>query len=631
MTEEQRIRQALLLLEESVPTPSRGVADEIFSQMIAELEATKSEAQQRTPERPRKRRLTWLRTRPAIAFGLAVLLIIGAASVLLIPRPRSALAVLQDAREKFKELPPYHAKTFVTADEDRSAPDFDVTWETEDWYASRTRFKSVVTASNFAAIGSPGTFRVSDGTLLGEYRADINVFTATPLDELDSPQDPAGFFNPSLQWWGSGTGEAKPSDRFFEENCTGEPGEYIGRKVTRLICPAEPRQIDLWVDDETGMLLRIQVFDVIREIRSIEFRPQFDASTFEVKPPEGAKKRWGGRGTPPPDYTVAIGNEVAARFQVLSEKIGGFQVAEVGTSGVWATVTRGGDGVTYSSELLRIDPRTGKTVASIKPSEPTFINDAVEIGRHLWVSFTANPGGEQRINRGWVQRVDLRTNKLIEPRFEMNPPPGRLAHSDGFVWTSGGKSRRVVVGRDEADFDSVSRIDTKTLEMTHLDLDGGAGSLVFHSSHLWVRTERFNRSGNDTEYFVSKVDPGSMRVVATAPLPHYPAGFPLVAGDRFIYTVTVDRSNRPYVVQLDPATAAARAEPASGEGGSVVFAGGLVWQVSFVENEVVKFDPNTLQIVGRMATGQNPTDIGAGLGSVWVTHLDGSLARIDVE
>ena len=53
--------------------------------------------------------------------------------------------------------------------------------------------------------------------------------------------------------------------------------------------------------------------------------------------------------------------------------------------------------------------------------------------------------------------------------------------------------------------------------------------------------------------------------------------------------------------------------------------------MSYLENEVVKFDPNTLQMLGRIATGQMPSGIGIGLGSVWVTHLDGTLVRIDVE
>lgn len=396
---DDELRRALRTLERV--QPPEGVADALFERLLDELA---EERVSRPAPLPRRRRLRWLQGRPVIAFGVALALLIGAAVVVLVPRPRTALAVLQEARQRFEDLPPYHATTVVRANDDASDPDFETTWETEDWHASVRRWRTLFTSGDLSFTGGPGSYRVFDGTLVGDFHAEANVFTVMPFEDLDQEFEqasPSFFFNPSLQYWSTGEeGVAgKPTDQFFEEDCTATPGRFIGRAATAIHCEAKPSDLEVWVDDETGMLLRIQWFDVIREIRTIEFRPEFPAGIFEVVPPEGAKKRWGGKGPAPPDYETAVGDEVAARYQVAQPPLGGLPVLEATPKGVWVSSPNRAENEPYRTSLVRVDPRSGKVVATLDAPLYDFVNSAAEVGDSLWVYLSERPRGDETHNR----------------------------------------------------------------------------------------------------------------------------------------------------------------------------------------------------------------------------------------
>ena len=57
-----------------------------------------------------------------------------------------------------------------------------------------------------------------------------------------------------------------------------------------------------------------------------------------------------------------------------------------------------------------------------------------------------------------------------------------------------------------------------------------------------------------------------------------------------------------------------------------------MWALNADDDAVLRLDPATLQVTGRVTVGRDPTAIAAGGGAVWVASgRDGTLTRIDPE
>lgn len=637
MTDDE-LRDALQLVERPVALPAE-FNERVLRAMLAELDA-----EHRVPALPKRRRLQVMRLRPTLGVAAALVLVILATTLVMVTRQApSALAALQEARAQFRTLPAYHARTAVSANEDAGNPDFEARWETEDWYRDRDTWRTTILASNNASIGQPGDYQVLAGGLYGQYRTEANVFTVTPVADRDDgrPDSPALFFDPSLQWWSTGgPGDpSRPSDQFFEKDCSASDATYIGREATRLHCPAEPRDIELWLDDETGMLLRISVFDITREITSIEFNPDAPAGTFDVGAPEGAKRRWGGKGTAPPEYQVPLGSDVAARYQIVAGDTAAMTVAAVSRSGIWIVVIRcGQQGCNH--QLVRVDPKTGKVIATIEPPEPAFINDVEEVDGDIWVSMTerknlsGNGGG---LETAFVQRLDLTTNRLTGRRIDTGQQGGALVAVAGELWSTGGATREVTIGPAQTQYQRVARVNPTTGQVTQIDLDGGAGgSPVAGDGFVWVATSKLNEGNpRQTDYAVVAIDPATNTVVRRLAAPGYPNLVTFANGRLYSsFQLFEAGSERWFVGSAGPTATTFSTSQIAGAGaelGPGVLAAGTLWLPSFLRDEVLKVDPASLQVTGAVATGQGPSGIGTGLGSVWVTNgKEGTLVRIDV-
>lgn len=633
---DDEIRDALRVIERPGAVAPE-LVDRVLRAMLDELAA-----EQPAPvasSRRRRRAQPWLRSPSlGIAASLVVTMALVLAAVVVTTRSApSALAAMQEARAQFRSLPAYHARTTVSDNDRGDSPDFETRWETEDWYRDRDTWRTTILTTNTASAGQPGDYQVLADGRYGEYKAENNVFTVTPVADRDDgrPRSPAFWFDPDLQWWPTDTpAGGRPSEEFFEKNCSTRDTTYLGREARKLHCPAPVRAIDLWLDKETGMLLRISVFDVIREITSIEFNPEVPPGTYAVQTPEGAKKRWGGKGTPPPEYRVALGSEVAARYRVVDGDTSGIEVAAVGRSGIWLGVIRCGQGCDH--ELHRVDPRTGKVLATIEPPDRAFIDDVVELDGQIWASMTARSADGQTTTATFLQQIDVPTGRLSGPRILTGGSGGVLA-VDGELWSTGGLTRTVTIGPAMTEYKQVARVNPATGQVTQIELAGGAiGTPIAGDGLIWVPTSQLDEQNPyQTDYAVVGIDPKTNAVVRRLTAPGYPQTVAFSGGRLYASFEVMEGASRRGLIGVADAEAAGfrTAQIARGEAGlSGVLAAGSLWIRHFEQGAVLKVDPLSLRVTATIATGRGPTGIGVGLGSVWVADFrDGTLARIDVE
>lgn len=193
----------------------------------------------------------------------------------------SAAAILERAEDRFGTVPAFRAivETVIPGRVLRAEyPDHDgsdVRLERAVSYAGPDAWRrdtlSMVPAPLWVD-GGPGSFWVWDGSALGVYRADTNDY---------EEHDVVGSFDPlgSLGWrspvWRSGCASG----------AVGSDERIAGRTVTPIDCD----DARIWVDPETGLVLRFEGSDGTSEVvSSIEIGLDFPAGTFDPGPPRGA-------------------------------------------------------------------------------------------------------------------------------------------------------------------------------------------------------------------------------------------------------------------------------------------------------------------------------------------------------
>lgn len=628
------LRDVMAVLERPAPLPPE-FTDRVLSRMIAELEGVAAPRPEPEHRRLRTPRPVW--SRPwltAVAVAAVVALVVGAVTVLSVSRAPSALAALQDARLRFDQLPAYHARTSVQDNDDARDPDLEATWETEDWRQDGTHWRTTVLASSSTAFGGPGDYRVMSPDLYGEYDASTNVFTARPGNELDASSDPSFFFDPSLQWWSTGVAgdRGQPSDAFFEESCTASSSTLIGRAATRLDCDAEPRDIEIWLDDETGLLLRISTFEIVREITSLETDPQMPEGIFDVTPPPGATRRWVGNAAPPAEYRVALGTEVAARFEVAGGRTDGLAIAQVTSTDLWLLAYRCTN--RCNVELIRVDRGSGRVLATVPSPAGTTFDDVELVDDELWAAFS-RLFEDDPTPASFVQRLDVSTNRLVGDAIETGVAGSGMASADGVLWSTSGQARAVVVGPAQTDYHALARVDVARGEVTQLDLDADAiGAPLVLGDSVWVATTKIRASDPyESDYQLVEVDRQTSEIRQRVAVASWPGS--LVTDGRRIFTLLVDSAQQSQIGALDVATGELSSVDLGAPGaafGPMAVAAGHLWIVSTAEGAVLKVDLATLEVSGSIATGPDPAGVAAAAGSVWVTHVgDGTLVRIDVD
>lgn len=608
------VATAFATLEEPI-RPRPEFAAELFARLEAELVGTPAPpVEPATPGRlAQRRRMRW-RVGLGAAAAAAVVAIVSTLVVLL-PRPDSALAVITAARSHFAELPPVHV-VYTERTNGDGKPGREQVETTDVWFAGPDRWRATVTAAANLS-DHPGDFRVTDGSLEGTFTQDPDVFSVQRLSDVDEPvlQSGIGALSPQAVWDES-RHVGIPPEEWFKNYCSAKSTTLLGREASLLTCSQE--NLRLWIDTQTGLVLKQSDPDFVRVVDSLEVSPSFAAGLFEVSAPQGAKVRWDGGLPVPPAYAAEPDGRVSATV-----RLGGATPYFLAATpdGVWVASQ-----VTPSSSdpllLQRIDPTANRVVTTLRIHDniaALFYADGT-----LWESSVYDGGS-------WVRPLDPVTGRALGPRTVVEPAGGfmgSLAFESGHLWFSGGTQRTVGAGLNAQQYNALARIDVATMRTQQFRLPGTAGGLATGFGSVWVEASPL-WAGDGKNETVLRLDPSSGRVLARFPVGDQPPTF-LVAGDRYMYiSPPVDEAHR-VVEVIDPDTNTVIAKRTRPLGG-LEFAAGRLWMTNGMDDSVQALDPRTLRVEQTVRVGRLPYHVAFAAGSLWsLSYEDNTVSRITI-
>jgi YVTN family beta-propeller protein len=241
----------------------------------------------------------------------------------------------------------------------------------------------------------------------------------------------------------------------------------------------------------------------------------------------------------------------------------------VGRGALWATsVAPGNIGQAGEDAVTRIDPATGRTVATITVRRAPL--DVAATPGAVWVT-NSGGGGDS------VARIDPQTNRVAGRPVTTGASPQSLAVGGGSLWVA------------NHDADTVTRVDLASGRVVaDIPVPSAPHRVAYGAGAAWV--------GNWHDNSVSRIDPETNRVVGSPiPIgPHHAGNLVVGAGGVW---VTSD-----YRDEADSAPQ------------DVV---------------VVRIDPQTNQAVETIAVGGHPIDVAATGGAIWVSVASpGTVLRI---
>jgi streptogramin lyase len=199
-----------------------------------------------------------------------------------------------------------------------------------------------------------------------------------------------------------------------------------------------------------------------------------------------------------------------------------------------------------------------------------------------------------------------------EPPIHVPSPFNGILYSrDGSVWVASSEANRV------------SRIDagSQSLRGAAIKVGDFPADLAMLRGELWVL--------NFGDRSLSRVDPSAGRLVGE------PVGLPgelgaLDAGAGLLWAIDC---NKGIVYGLDPRRGAVeiRAKLRAGEGlGDIAVSAGSVWVSDWASHAVLRLDPTTGRVIGRIPAGDQPEKLAGVAGDIWVSDAGaGELLRID--
>jgi DNA-binding beta-propeller fold protein YncE len=253
-----------------------------------------------------------------------------------------------------------------------------------------------------------------------------------------------------------------------------------------------------------------------------------------------------------------------------------------GYGGVWVI----GSGVIY-----RVDPATGRIVATIPVSGVGELNHIAAGAGAVWAT------SDDRGHVG-VYRIDPRTNRVTS-LIRLQPNPIGITIAFGRVWVTEPKSGPGIV----------LRIDPRTNRVSGppIRVGTGAGKIVAGSGTLWVT----NGNGNGS---VSRINPATGAVVRT--LVNIPGVTAVGAGSLWV------TPNRGGIQRVDPVTGQVTATFRLPTAVRVTFWAGSAWVSNEPPGTLIRIDPTSNRIIGKAApAGTSPTYIAATRSGLWVVDF----------
>jgi DNA-binding beta-propeller fold protein YncE len=238
----------------------------------------------------------------------------------------------------------------------------------------------------------------------------------------------------------------------------------------------------------------------------------------------------------------------------------------VGQGALWVTSVAAGDlGVAGEDAVTRIDPATGRTVATITvPRAPL---DVAATPGAVWVT-NSGGGGDS------VARIDPRTSRVAGRPVRTGASPQSLAVGGGSLWVANHDAR------------TVTRVDQASGKVvTDIPVPSEPHRVAYGAGAVWV--------GNWHDNSISKIDPTTNRVVGSP----IPIGFH--AGNLAV-----------------------------GAGGVWVTSDYRV-DAAAEDVVAVRIDPRANRAVETIAVGGHPIDIAATEDAIWVSVANpGTVLRI---
>jgi YVTN family beta-propeller protein len=288
---------------------------------------------------------------------------------------------------------------------------------------------------------------------------------------------------------------------------------------------------------------------------------------------------------------------------------GGFAV---GSSAVWAVSDTG-------PVVSRIDARRNEVVASIPvklnhacPAAPPGCGEVAAGAGALWMS---------HVTDDTVTRIDHATNRLTAT-IKVGHRPLDVAVGAGGVWVANSAGP------------SVSRIDpatnrvVATIKLGPRSAASDRMTITAAVGAVWVTLTK--------RYALLRIDPARNAVVATIKLAWMKSGQPcgfIAAQQSTVWAAGAHcaaSSGYGVVTQFDKPTNMVERVVAGFKAPIGLAVGfGSLWVADLDAKSIVRVDPATGKIVGRLHVGGQPIRIEAGFGSLWVRDDGGRVLRID--
>ena len=276
---------------------------------------------------------------------------------------------------------------------------------------------------------------------------------------------------------------------------------------------------------------------------------------------------------------------------------------EAGATGIsldsgW--LTAGADGVWSTNEngVVRLDPSTGRVVATIKLPEglPCL---ATETGfGALWTA-TCGPGGLARIDPG---RGQATTHVRLPVAVALGPEGSIGVGTDG-IW--------LVVDGPDCSGCRLVRVDPETMRVTaRVTVDEGSHAVRTGAGFVWVTNPDANT--------VQQVHPGRKRVVRTVDVGVAP--FSLAVAHGAAWTLNqVDGT----ITRVDARTGKTKtiAADLAGAAFDIAAGGGWIWATAGTVL-LSRIDPRTNQVVERYGPALGSSTVAVGYGAVWIGSGD---------
>ena len=239
---------------------------------------------------------------------------------------------------------------------------------------------------------------------------------------------------------------------------------------------------------------------------------------------------------------------------------------------------------------------------------------------------------------GGLERLDVKTNKLVEPVTGPSKLCGGAATAFTSLWIPNCETRALMrfdakIAADPKAVpakpaDQKPAADAKPAEPAKLaepvKIDSGIGSalpaVAANADSVWILS--------DDKTTLSRVDPDQNKVVSELRLP---AGCNTLTWGETALWVTCPSENR--VLRINPETTLVEKRiEVSGQPAALAIGESSLWVLCLKDGKVDRIDPKTNKVTKTIETGVSGTTHGGiafGQGSVWVTLPGFPITRID--